>query len=60
MALVEKHIRQFFRVYQPKEQTTFFQTLDLGLLMYKLGFVEVKNDNKCLSHARSCRQDIHA
>ena len=28
MELVEKHIRQFFRLYQPKEQTVFFQELD--------------------------------
>ena len=28
MELVEKHIRQFFRVYQPKGQTTGFQKPD--------------------------------
>lgn len=28
MALVGKHIRQFFRLYQPKEQTGFFQEMD--------------------------------
>ncbi|MDD5919315.1 MAG: TetR/AcrR family transcriptional regulator [bacterium] len=28
MALVEKHIRQFFRLYQPKEKAAFFQELD--------------------------------
>ena len=28
MELVEKHIRQFFRLYQPKEQTVLFQALD--------------------------------
>ena len=28
MELVEKHIRQFFRVYQPKAQATFFQKPD--------------------------------
>ena len=28
MELVEKHIRQFFRLDQPKEQTVFFQELD--------------------------------
>lgn len=27
MALVEKHIRQFFRLYQPKERSDFFQEL---------------------------------
>ena len=28
MELVDKHIRQFFRLYQPKEQTVSFQELD--------------------------------
>ena len=28
MALVSRHIQQFFKVYQPKEQTVFFQELD--------------------------------
>ena len=28
MALVGKHIRQFFRLYQPKGQTGFFQEMD--------------------------------
>ena len=26
MALVEQHIRQFFRLYQPKGQTPFFRS----------------------------------
>ena len=28
MELVSRHIQQFFKVYQPKEQTAFFQGLD--------------------------------
>ena len=28
MELVDRHIRQFFRVYHSKEQTAFFQGLD--------------------------------
>ena len=28
MALVSRHIQQFFKVYQPKEQTVFFQEVD--------------------------------